>query len=248
MVFFLIYIYTSSKTKLAKVFFLNLFILQTTMLVLSYTRTAWASFIMALPIFILFSKNKVRLLVPLLIGIIILGSLFSIIYFGAYKDLTEKKEYGFSSWHFRWNYAWPASVKAFIEKPIMGWGLGNDFYALSKAAKFKSTSHNDYLLVLVETGLIGLCLYLWLLFSLLRRTITSVRQSDDDESRLLCVSALSIFIAYLVGSGAEHLLQTPGATGYVITILAMAHGTQFKSANRQRNENNCQIIVNSKMS
>ncbi|HUI45135.1 MAG TPA: O-antigen ligase family protein [Nitrospirota bacterium] len=225
MVFFLFYMYSCSKTIFLKVLIFSLFIIQTIMLVLSYTRTAWAGFIVSLPFFILFSKNKKRLVIPVLATMIIIASLFSVIYYGAYKDVTEKKEYGFSSWQYRWGYAWPASIKAFQEKPIMGWGLGNDLYALAKAAKFDNTSHNDYLLILVETGLIGISLYLWLLAALFLRTLSGIRSAKDDESRLLYVTTLAIFTSFLVGSLGEHLVQTPGATGYVITILGMAHGT-----------------------
>ena len=164
-------------------------------------------------------------MIPVIALMVIGAVLFSVISYGAYGELTEKKKYGFNSWHFRTAYAWPASVKAFEEKPFMGWGLGNDLHALMKTAKLKATSHNDYLLVLVETGLIGLSLYLWLLLSLFLKTTAGIRRAVDDRSRMLCVTALAIFIAYLVGSIGEHLLQTPGATGFVITILGMAHGT-----------------------
>jgi O-antigen ligase len=106
----------------------------------------------------------------------------------------------------------------------MGWGLGNDLYAISHTTKLKYTSHSDYLLVLVETGIVGLFLYLCLLGALFWRTISSIGASPDERTRALCVSALAVFVAYLVGSSGEHLLQTPGATGQMITILAMAHG------------------------
>lgn len=232
MVFFLIYLYSAAKEYFSKTLFLALLVLQAAMLVLSYTRSAWAAFIMAFPILILYSKNRARLLVPFIAMIIIGASLYSVVYYGAYKDLTEKKQYGFSSWHYRTAYAWPASIKAFEQRPIMGWGLGNDIYALTQSAKLNASSHNDYLLVLVETGCIGLSFYLLLLWSLFLRTVKSIRYADDEESRLLCVSALAIFVSYLVGSAAEHLLQTPGATGYVITVLGMAHGTLLASQQR----------------
>jgi O-antigen ligase len=225
MVFFLFYMYSCSKTRFSKVLIFSLFVIQTIMLVLSYTRTAWAGFIVSLPLFILFSKNKKRLLIPALATMIIIASLFSVVYYGAYRDVTEKKQYGFSSWQYRWSYAWPASIKAFKEKPIMGWGLGNDLYALAKAAHFDNTSHNDYLLILVETGIIGISLYLWLIVTLFLHTLSGIRSANNEESRLLYVTTLAIFTSFLIGSLGEHLLQTPGATGYVITILGMAHGS-----------------------
>jgi len=244
MVFFFIYLYEVSKNKLSKFFNFGMVIVSTTFLIISYTRAAWASFIAAFPSLIFATQNKKKALL-LFIAVIIIGvSLSPIIYFGAYKEITEKKEYGFSSWHFRWAYAWPASIKAFQEKPIMGWGLGNNLHALTKAAKLRNTSHNDYLLVLVETGIIGLSLYLWLLASLFRRTMVGIRQAEDDATRLLCISALAIFIAYLFGSGAEHLLQTPGATGYVITILAMAHGTVLASERKRERDSMASIMDN----
>ncbi|MGC1456584.1 MAG: O-antigen ligase family protein [Nitrospirota bacterium] len=225
MVFFLMYLYSVAKTNASKIIFLFLLLFQAALLVMSYTRSAWIGFMIALPLFLFYSKNRARLLVPFLTILIIGASLSSVIYYGAYKDLTEKREYGFSSWHYRTAYAWPASIKAFEMRPIMGWGLGNDFYALKKAANFDNSSHNDYLLVLVETGGVGLILYLLLLGSLLWRTIRGIRHAGDEQSRMLCVSALAIFVSFLIGSVGEHLLQTPGATGYVITILGMAHGT-----------------------
>lgn len=225
MVLFLTYLYSTAQSKLSKTLFLSLFLMQAALLVMSSTRAAWAGFIAALPVMIFFSKNRARLLMPFLAIVVIAASLYSIIYYGAYGEITEKKQYGFSSWHFRTAYAWPASIKAFEEKPIMGWGLGNDVYALTKAAKLQAASHNDYLLVLVETGLIGVSLYLWLLMSLFRKTIDGIRKAEDEQSRMLCVSALAILVSYLVGSVAEQILETPGATGYIITVLGMAHGT-----------------------
>ena len=168
-------------------------------------------------------------MVPILVIALISVPLSSVVYYGAYQELTEKKKAGFSSWRFRTDYAWPASVKAFEQRPFMGWGLGNDLRALTKAGKLKATSHNDYLLVLVETGAIGLTLYLFLLWSLFRKSLSSIRFASDDKTRLLSVAALASFTAYLVGSIGEHLLQTPGATGNVITLLGMAHGTLLAS-------------------
>jgi len=231
MALFLAYLYSTAQSRFSKMFFLALFLMQSGLLVLSATRAAWAGFVAAFPVLLLFSKNRLRLLMPVLALVLAAASLYSIIYYGAYGELTEKKEYGFSSWHFRTAYAWPASIRAFEEKPIMGWGLGNDLYALTKAAKLQATSHNDYLLVLVETGIIGLSLYLWLLLALFRKTVAGIRNAAEEQTRMLCVSALAILVAYIVGSTAEHLLQTPGATGNVITVLAMAHGTLLATRN-----------------
>ncbi len=224
MAFFLLYVYATVKSKVSKSIILGMFMTQVGLLVISYTRSAWAGFAAGLPLLVLFGRSKAKFLVPLLAITLVGASFFSIISYGAYRDVTEKKEVGFSSWHHRVAYAWPASIKAIKERPIMGWGLGNDLYALTQAAKLKGTSHNDYLLICVEAGLIGGLLYLWLLFSLARRTIVTIRGARDERTKLLGRTAFATFVAFGVGSIGEHLLQTPGATGYVITILGMAHG------------------------
>jgi len=134
----MMYLYSAAKTNRSRLLYLGLFGSQAALLVMSSTRSAWAGFALAFPLFILCSKSRARLLIPVVAMIIIAACLSSVVYYGAYKELTEKKEYGFSSWHFRTAYAWPASIKAFKQKPVMGWGLGNDLYALTKAAKLKT--------------------------------------------------------------------------------------------------------------
>lgn len=242
MVSLLISLYAAAKSKFARILLFALFSMQAALLVLSYTRAAWAGFVAALLILIFYSRNKVKLLLPFVAALVIGAALFSVIRYGAYGEITERKEYGFSSWHFRLAYSWPASIKAFQEKPLMGWGLGNDLYALSRAAKLKATSHNDYLLVLVETGIIGLFLYFCLLGTLFWRTVSSIRSVADEPSRALCVAALAMLASFLVGSMGEHLLQTPGATGYVITILGMAHGTTLATKRNRELEAGQEII------
>lgn len=229
MLYFLFYFHSVLQSNLKRFMSLGLIIVQFLVFILSFTRAAWVGFIGALPVFLLFSRNKAKMIIPI-IAIFVFGTvLFPIIYFGLYTDIEEKREYGMSSFQFRLEYAWPASIKAFKEKPIMGWGLGNNRNALYKAAGLNKTSHNDYLLVLVETGLIGLMCYLWLLAAIFIKTFKGITDSKDSREKSFQVTALAVFTAYLIGSIAEHLLQTPGATGFVFTILAMAHGQALKT-------------------
>jgi O-antigen ligase len=228
MLFFLFFMQETVKRKSLKNLTISMIGVQFVLFVFSFTRAAWVGFIGALPAFFALSKNKKKMLLPFFLVIVICVLLFPILYFGLVRDVKEKKEYGMSSLEWRIEYAWPASIKAFKEKPILGWGLGNDLNALTEAAGLRKTSHNDYLLVMVETGLVGILLYLWLLGAILLRTYREIKDSDSGTTKSLQIASLSIFTAFIIGSMAEHLLQTPGATGYVITILGMAHSQSVK--------------------
>lgn len=232
MIYFLFYIIGTLKKQAIKVVAIGLTLVQFAVFIFSFTRSAWVGFTGALPFFLVFSKNKAKFLLPFAFLAALGGLLFPVIYFGLVTDISEKREYGMSSLQWRLEYAWPASIKAFRERPITGWGLGNNLHAMTTAARLRKTSHNDYLLILVETGIIGLMLYVWLIGALWIKTFRDTLSADDHKKPLL-VAALAMFTAFLIGSLAEHLLQTPGATGYVITFLAMAHG-QSTNMGKQR--------------
>lgn len=193
-------------------------------LFLSYTRAAWVSFFVALVVFILLSDVRKKIIIPVLIASVVVALFSSVLYKGLYVDTTHKRQYGMSSWDYRTKLAWPASIKCIEERPVLGSGLGNDMHAMKSIAHFGNSSHNDYLLVAVETGGIGLFCYLLLLGAMFLRTYKAFRSAEDREIRYFCLVTLSVFTSFIVGSVAEHLLQTPGATGYVITMLGMAHG------------------------
>lgn len=193
-------------------------------LLLSYTRTAWIAFFIALIVFLLFSRSTTNNLV-LIISIVILGSLSSaIIYNGLYIDMNKKRAVGMNSFEWRYKYAWPAAIKSFQAKPIFGHGLGNNWKANLTYAKLNNSSHNDYLVILVETGIVGFISYILFLISLFYRSLRAIKYSNNNDERLFCLMSLTVFIAFMIGGIGEHLIQTPGATGYVITLLGMSHG------------------------
>ncbi|MBC8440455.1 MAG: O-antigen ligase family protein [Deltaproteobacteria bacterium] len=224
MMFFLYYIANSNRYKMLRFFSILLLPILSLAFILCYTRAAWVSLICASSILLLFKETRRKIIIPFFL-VILVGIMFSYkIYHGLYEDVTTTREVGFSSWEFRTRLAWPASIKTFKARPIMGFGLGNDRVALNKVANWDNTSHNDYLLLLVETGAIGFILYLNLLISIFLRTYKGIKTIKDEDKRFFCIVALLIFSSFMVGSFAEHLLQTPGATGYVITTMGMAHG------------------------
>ncbi len=89
----------------------------------------------------------------------------------------------------RW-FMWKGAVRMALERPILGWGPG---MFTTRFAEYKPTApmrygwlsqfslypHNEYLLVAVETGLLGLLLYLGGFVTAFRRAL---RSAENDAS------------------------------------------------------------------
>lgn len=101
----------------------------------------------------------------------------------------------------RLNYIWPFFLKKVAEMPITGWGTGYSQY-LGRSA------HNDLLFILVETGAVGLILFiLFLIF-----TLKDIIFIKDTTLRLL---ALMLFF-FLLLSGTTH--NTVSLKSYALAI------------------------------
>lgn len=78
-------------------------------------------------------------------------------------------------------FAWKAAGQSFLEKPLLGWGWENFYYAFNKyydphllkfgfGETYFDRPHNVYLEFLATTGLLGLLAYLWLLATAFKQT------------------------------------------------------------------------------
>jgi O-antigen ligase len=72
------------------------------------------------------------------------------------------------------------------------------------AATRAGTSHNDYLQVLVDFGLLGFGLFIYLLFSIIKRSYINFKVAEDqflkNSSLALFISLVSISAAFMVTS------------------------------------------------
>jgi O-antigen ligase len=62
---------------------------------------------------------------------------------------------------------WMAGARAFIQRPITGYGAGSFAPAIRPILGYPRVSHNSYLTVLVEQGLVGFLLYVGMFFAVL---------------------------------------------------------------------------------
>jgi putative inorganic carbon (HCO3(-)) transporter len=132
------------------------------------TRSVWLSFAGVL-LLLLFSKAReirracLRLLMAALIGVVA----FTCWSQSAIADRLEDR----SPVEFRLSM-YEAGFEMFTERPLLGWGFNRMRDELGKRiSDFHQEAfyfHNTYLEVLVEHGLLGLFLYVWMIFDLFR--------------------------------------------------------------------------------
>jgi len=176
-------------------------------LILTFSRSAWIAGLSGLGYIWLYHHHKIR--IHWIIGLLALITfvVFSLPYF---QSLISKNESVFVR-----NELTSAAVFIWSISPVIGVGLGNflvrlpDYYP-HRDIFFLQPVHNIYLLVLVETGLIGLCscmYFLWKLFY------------HKSRKRLFVVCQISCIILFLLGA-VDHYPFTLQQGQLLVTILA----------------------------
>lgn len=87
---------------------------------------------------------------------------------------------------------WVAGVKAFTQRPVMGYGTGG-FKGAVRPYGIMQVAHNSFLSVLVEQGLVGLLLYLGMLVAV----FLAIRRLPRLERRFALVLLATLVVAML---------------------------------------------------
>lgn len=136
---------------------------------------------------------------------------------GAYFD-SGKTQTDYSSGRLG---LWESSWAGFLSSPIVGTGW-RTFVPL-----FGGNSHNDYLLYLVTTGIVGLYLFVLVFVRMLK---TAYRHSlSDPNNRRFYYSFLAGFAAYMTGSFLVNV-YTPAYFVFIYAALVLKLGFVAKHA------------------
>jgi O-antigen ligase len=118
----------------------------------------------------------------------------------------------------------------FWHKPILGWGLGTFITVYPQFRSFYTNlfvnaAHNDYLQVLVETGLLGFAAILWFVIALYRGGLRNLDSWNRDWSRTLGLAAVIGCTGILVHSAFDFNLQIPANACVFYFLSAVATST-----------------------
>jgi putative inorganic carbon (HCO3(-)) transporter len=135
------------------------------------TRAVWLSFAISVGVLILRSHNRKLRRICLAVAIVGLVALLATLSFNdERRTLTDRlRESG--PLDFR-QAVYAGGWQMFLEKPMTGWGVNKMPEELARhVSGYKERElypHNTYLEILVEHGLLGLALYVWLMWEILR--------------------------------------------------------------------------------
>ena len=130
-------------------------------------------------------------------------------------------------------------LKMFLKKPVLGWGLGTfplvypqfrNFYTNF----FVNEAHNDYLQLLVETGLLGFGTMLWFLFTLYTRAIKKIGNWTSEMSGAVTLSCMLGLSGILVHSAVDFNLQIPANAALFYALCTLAASEPFAQPARRR--------------
>jgi O-antigen ligase len=136
------------------------------------------------------------------------------------------------------------ALHMFAQRPILGWGLGTFETVYPQFRSFYTDllvdkAHNDYLQLLVETGLLGFAIMIWFLVSALRPALPKIRNWPSDVNGAVALAALIGISGILVHSLVDFNLQIPAnALLFYVLCAVAAMEPRFRNSRRDRKDKN----------
>jgi O-antigen ligase len=130
-------------------------------------------------------------------------------------------------------------LRMFLKRPILGWGLGTFPTVYPQFRSFYTTffvnqAHDDYLQLLVETGLAGFLIAAWFLVQLVRQSVSKLKNWPETANGSLTAAALLACVGILVHSALDFNLQIPANAAIFYVLCAIAASTPLQESTRKR--------------
>lgn len=124
---------------------------------------------------------------------------------------------------------WKICIEAIGEKPVLGYGPGvqNSWDIIIAGGINAPHAHNLVLQLLIEGGIVGLALMLFLGLRTFFVAVRLARHSPrSQETRMLGILFAAFVLAFCVDSMVEYPFLTPKLIGTFVLVLAMADATR----------------------
>jgi O-antigen ligase len=186
----------------------------------SFGRAGWIAFVVAVIVIALMSHRKLLVILPVLLVLLIVlvpavSQRFSDI------DPSELDNSRSSTLAGRF-VVWEVAAKLFKTHPLLGMGYGAESYGVGEyLGKGQSIIHNDYLMVLLSTGLVGFTLFILWQGQWLVEILRVFRVSRHEIDRMMALAVFAVFVVSLVIRVTDNVLQSTDKL-YSITALTAA--------------------------
>jgi O-antigen ligase len=140
-------------------------------------------------------------------------------------------------------------LRMLLKKPLLGFGLGTFPVVYPEFRSFYTTlfvneAHNDYLQLLVETGLAGFAIAIWFLVQVFRQAAGKLKNLVEKElpekgwtesaTGALTVAALLGCVGILVHSFLDFNLQIPANAALFYVLCAVAASAPLQESQKRR--------------
>ncbi|MDF2056292.1 O-antigen ligase family protein [Priestia megaterium] len=121
-------------------------------------------------------------------------------------------------------HGWEVIQGLVKEHPIVAYGTGSagDTLQNTYAFQYHATSHNYFLKLLMETGVIGFLLIVILFIALIGLMLKKIFNETNKLNKRLIVCSLSVFSIFLVNTMVNSTIETYPVSGLIFLILGIA--------------------------
>jgi len=139
-------------------------------------------------------------------------------------------------------------LRMLLKRPFLGWGLGTFPIVYPEFRSFYTTffvnqAHNDYLQLLVETGLAGFSIAVWFLVLVFRQVVGKLKNWTETASGAMTMAALLGCVGILVHSFLDFNLQIPANAALFYVLCAIAASAPLQESQRRRVLRRHRLIV-----
>ena len=199
----------SEKNGWKRLIFLGMTAVMGLTLLLTFSRGGWVGLAAALAVVALLKGRRfVLLLIPLaLAGVAFMPQVFleRLVTIVSMEDTSNLYRL----------MVWQEAVGIIQDFWATGVGLGHQsfmevypYYMITRV-KTPFHVHNTYLQFLVETGIVGFTLFVWLLVSIVKKGIKSLKHARDPFLRNVTIAALAATVGVMTQGFGEHILYMP---------------------------------------
>ena len=219
-------------------------------IVLSYTRAAWVSLVIALIVYFIF-VFKIRFTT---VFIAFTGLLILFLTFRTQITMKLEKNRQRSSTDLNSHIQsisnittdasnlerinrWNSALRMFKERPFFGWGPGtyqfkyapfqhsNEMTIISTNAGDRGNSHSEYIGPLAESGVFGSITFILIVIVVLYRGSMLYIRSKDKDIRLITLGILLGLVTYFIHGAMNNFLDTDKASvpfwGFIAILVAL---------------------------
>jgi O-antigen ligase len=210
-------------------------------LYLTWTKTSWIAFGAAMVLYAVFDKRRFIYLPIMVLGLLSLVVFTSV---GGHlvTESLAKKQYGMSSWQWR-NLTWKVLLNGFLQKPVLGWGLGSSMDLLMLLRRDPHVPHNDYIRLLVELGLFGFTAFFSFMFVVATKFLRFFTVQDDflRQGNRMCLTLIAVWLVHMYG---DNTLNDVTTLMYIFTLLgATMRLNVLHAATRARADEDGRIVA-----